>query len=74
MQQLGYRMEELIFTLADQNFFFNEIEVRKREHDTGNCTLSKRLPPGITLRCPKRREFRGTTRPHILRSDFSDRP
>jgi len=28
MQQLGYRMEEMIFTLADQNFFFNEIEVR----------------------------------------------
>jgi len=27
MQQLGYRMEEMIFTLADQNFFFNEIEV-----------------------------------------------
>lgn len=27
MQPLGYRMEEMIFTLADQNFFFNEIEV-----------------------------------------------
>jgi len=30
MQPLGYRMEEMIFTLADQNFFFNEIEVRTR--------------------------------------------
>jgi len=29
MQQLGYRMEEMIFTLADQNFFFNEIEVSR---------------------------------------------
>lgn len=28
MQPLGYRMEEMIFTLADQNFFFHEIEVR----------------------------------------------
>lgn len=29
MQPLGYRMEEMIFTLADQNFFFNEIEVNR---------------------------------------------
>lgn len=35
MQPLGYRMEEMIFTLADQNFFFNEIEVR-----TGRYSLN----------------------------------
>lgn len=27
--QLGYRMEELIFSLADTHFFFNDVEVGK---------------------------------------------
>lgn len=28
MEPLGFRMEEMIYTLAEQNFFLNEIEVR----------------------------------------------
>lgn len=26
--QLGFRMEEMIFSLADTHFFFNDVEVR----------------------------------------------
>lgn len=27
--QLGFRMEEMIFSLADTHFFFNDVEVRR---------------------------------------------
>lgn len=30
--QLGYRMEEMIFTLADTHFFFNDIEECDQTH------------------------------------------
>lgn len=30
--QLGYRMEELIFNMADTNFFFNDVEECDQVH------------------------------------------
>lgn len=45
MQQLGYRMEEMIFTLADQNFFFNEIEVTC--NNDYNYNIYKRMNDNI---------------------------
>ena len=38
---LGLRMEEMIFTLADTNLFFNDLEVRFLIN-TSTCTSSQK--------------------------------